>query len=214
MGRRTGTEKPKHICIQLLVKSAAVEARCIRAELWSGLGQWGRTRGEKGIMSRVRDHVILVFYGEAAVHRGDRVRHYPVAAKLGPPELDRHFDPLKAVGGKQQGKRVGDDRGLDARVMGERLRREFFAVDLLAEKGSRIAGTRRWRWPNRDWRRRALGPCNRPAKSQKNQCVHIDPGRGGRGTDHEVDEAFDVGRPLDEDRQIAGTARIKGGVAG
>ena len=44
---------------------------------------------------------------------------YAVAAKLRRPELDRYFDPLKAVCGKQQGERVGDDGGLDAQVMRE-----------------------------------------------------------------------------------------------
>jgi hypothetical protein len=63
--------------------------------------------------------MIFVFYGEAAIHCGNVMGSYAVAAKLGRPELDRHFDLLKAVSGKPQGKRVGDDGGLDVRVMRE-----------------------------------------------------------------------------------------------
>ena len=86
------TEKRQHIHIQLLVECAAVEARRIRADLWTGRGQWGRARGEKGKMSRVRDHMIFVFYRKTAIHCGDHVRRYAVTAKLRRPELDRHFD--------------------------------------------------------------------------------------------------------------------------
>jgi hypothetical protein len=72
-------------------------------------------------MSRIRDHVIFMFYGEVAIHCGDHMRYYAVAAKLGRPELDRHFDPLKAVSSKQQGKRV-DDAVAEAKVLvGRRL---------------------------------------------------------------------------------------------
>src|SRR6516165_5376383 len=77
--------------------------------------------------------MVFVFYGEAGIHCGDHIGRYAVAATLRRPELDRLLDPLKAVSGKHQGKRVGEDGGLDARVMGERLRGEFFAVDLLAD---------------------------------------------------------------------------------
>jgi hypothetical protein len=78
----------------------------------------GRTGGEKGKMSRIRDHMIFMFYGEAAIHCGDHLGRYAVAATLRRPELDRHFDPLKAVSGEHQGKRVDEDGGFDARVMG------------------------------------------------------------------------------------------------
>jgi hypothetical protein len=88
--------------------------------------------GEKGKMSRLRDHMILVFYRKTAIHCGDHVRRH-AAAELRRPELDRHFDRLKAVGGKQQGKRVDDDGGLDARVMGERLGGVLLPADLVAD---------------------------------------------------------------------------------
>ncbi len=41
----------------------------------------------------------------------------------------------------------------------------------------------------------------------------IDVGRGGRCAEHEINQALDVGRPLDKNRQIAGTAHIGGGMA-
>ena len=82
--------------------------------------------------------MIFVFYGEAAIHCGNVMGSYAVAAKLGRPELDRHFDLLKAVSGKPQGKRVGDDGGLDARVMREGLLRVFLRADLPADAGRRL----------------------------------------------------------------------------
>ena len=116
-----------------MVECAAVEARRIRAELWPGLGQGGRARGEKGKMSRLRDHMILVFYRKTDIHCGDHVRRHAVAAKLRRSELDRHFDRLKAVGGEQQGKRVDDDGSLDARITRERLGGVLLSADLVAD---------------------------------------------------------------------------------
>ena len=90
--RQVFAKERQHIGIELLVEGDAVEARRIRADLWTGRGQWGRARGEKGKMSRVRDHMIFVFYRKTAIHCGDHVRRYAVTAKLRRPELDRHFD--------------------------------------------------------------------------------------------------------------------------
>ena len=117
------------------MEGTAVKAGRIRAKLWPSFYQSRWTGGEKGKMSGIRDHVIFMFYGEAAIHCGDHMRYYAVAAKLGRPELDRHFDPLKAVSSKQQGKRVDDDGGLDARVMREGLLRVFLRADLPADAG-------------------------------------------------------------------------------
>ena len=115
------------------MEGTAVKAGRIRAKLWPSLGQCGRAGGEKGKMPRIRDHMIFVLYGKAGIHCGDHIRRYAVAATLRRPELDRHFDPLKALSGKHQGERVDEAGGFDARIMGERLRGEYFAVDLLAD---------------------------------------------------------------------------------
>lgn len=50
------------------------------------------------------------------------------------------------------------------------------------------------------------------------RCISADFGENrlhdGRGVEHEVGEALDVGRPLDKGRQRAGAARIESGIAG
>ena len=82
-------------------------------------------------MPRIRDHMIFVFYGQAGIHCGDHRGRYAVAATLRRPELDRLLDPLKAVSGKHQGKRIDKDGGFDARVMGERLQPASEALKLI-----------------------------------------------------------------------------------
>src|SRR6202022_3966858 len=65
---------------------------------------------------------------------------HAVAAVLRSPELDRHHHAPEAVGTEEDGERIDDDGGLEARVMDERRRRQFAPADLLAQ----LAGRSLW----------------------------------------------------------------------
>src|ERR1700757_4000837 len=165
-------------------------------------------------MPRIRDHMIFMLYGEAGIHCGDHVRRYAVAATLRRPELDRHFDPLKAVSGKHQGKRVDEDGGFDARVMGERLRGEFFAVDLLSDMARGLLAYGGSESPIRIGADEYQTCVAAARKTKETDAAGIYAGRGRRCADHKINEPFYVVRTLDENRQIVGTANIGGRVAG
>jgi hypothetical protein len=98
--------------------------------------------------------------------------------------VDRNL-PAKAFSGKETGARVGEDGGLDPRVMHDRLYRELFSADLLAprERGSLAKFA-------------SAGPIG--IGSDQDECrvaacrvaknadaIRIDPGRSGRSAEHD-----------------------------
>src|SRR5262249_2855872 len=156
-----------------------------------GLGQCARAGGEKGKMPRIRDHMIFMFYGEAGIDCGDHIGRYAVAAALRRPELDWHFDPLKAVSGEYQGERSGEDGSSDPRVMGERLRGEFLAADLLADMDRGLLAKGGGKGPIRigaDEHEACVAAAGKPKEAD---AAGIYVGRGRRCADHEINEPFD-----------------------
>jgi hypothetical protein len=68
--------------IEFLVKSDAVEARCIYAQLGPLRRQRRRTRRQEGEVPSVRRYAILVLGPQALIYRGDVMRQYAVPAAL------------------------------------------------------------------------------------------------------------------------------------
>jgi hypothetical protein len=125
-------EEREHIRIELLVERDAVKARGIRADLGHGLRQGGRTENQEGEMPRVWHDMIFVRRRQVPVDSGNLPIRYTVAAKFRCPELHRHRDRAEAVASKENSKRVGNDSGLDPRIVCERLGRKLLSEDLLA----------------------------------------------------------------------------------
>ena len=111
----------------------AVEIRHIGAGLGHGLRQCLRTEQE-GKMPGVGCDVVFVLCPQISVHGGNAFDRRSPAAALRCSQLYRCLDCRKTCGGKKTTVRVGDDGGLNPRVVRDGLRREFLPVNLLASR--------------------------------------------------------------------------------
>ncbi len=136
--RQLCLKEREHIRVELPVERDAVEARRIGANLRNRLRQRGRAGRQEREMHGVGNDVVFVLRGQAAVHDIDAMGQHAVATELRRPQLHRDPDRGKAVGGKHDGERVGDDGGLDARIVRQGLCREFPGANLIADPGSEL----------------------------------------------------------------------------
>src|SRR6267154_450241 len=142
------------------------------------------------------------------------MRQHAVAAELRRPYLNRNPDSTETIGGKEHGERIGDDGGLDPRIVSHRLPREFLSANLLAEPGRGLLAKVGDAGPIRigaDHRKPGVAA---PREPEDADAFSVDAGSKRRRADHEVDQAFDVVWPLDIDRKIVCPAQIQDVIAG
>jgi len=164
-------------------------------------------------MASVRNLVIFGLGWEVCVQFGDVVRHDAVATPFGCPELNRHLDWCQARRGEEAGQRVDNHRSLDPRIVREGLRGIFHVEDLLAElQMSLLTKLRCFSSPIGISADQHQSGITAARVAEKADSVLIDSCYERRRTDHEVDQALDVGRPLDENREVVGTALILRGI--
>jgi hypothetical protein len=132
------------------------------------------------------------------------------------PELHWHPYRREAVGGKEDCARVGEGGRFDARVVHDRLRGEFLPTGLLAPRicSRRVLAKFAGDSPIRIGADQDECRVTARRDAEDADALRIDPGCRRRSAEHEIDQALDVGRPLDEFRQIAGTAHIQGIIPG
>ena len=124
-------------------------------------------------MSGVRNDVIFVFCGQVLVHDVDAMRQHAVAAELRRPQLNRYLDVAETIGGKEHAERVGDDGGLDARIV-RHGPRELLCAHLVADMGFNLRAKLRDAGPIRigaDYRKPGVAAAR---KSEQTDSLAVD----------------------------------------
>ena len=138
------------------------------------------------------------------------MRSHAVAAVGGAPELNRdgHFLQALPIEEGPEG-RVGEDSGLDARIMCRRSLGELVPTKLLAPMRLREFRAERDGFgeiriaADQDKTRIAS-----PRETEEPDTIGVELGAIGPFAQHVVDEAFDVGGPFHENGQIIGMPRL------